>query len=254
MQLDAARRLGADGGPPLQGLRRRAARSRRPHEQADRRHRRPPQRRQVHPLQPHRRRPAGDRVGAARHHARPPLRRRRVGRAAASGWWTPAGWCPTRTTRWTAPSGGRWSSRSTSRTSCVFLVDGKEGVHPVDQAIAERLRRAGRPVLLVVNKLDDLRAQHRASRLLRARLRRSGRRERRDREGKRRPARRGGRAAPARRIPRRTRTSSTSRWWAGPTWASPRWSIGCWARSATSWRRRPGTTRDAIDSLLRYRG
>ena len=38
----------------------------------------------------------------------------------------------------------------------VFLVDGKEGVHPIDQAIAERLRRAGRPVLLVVNKLDDL--------------------------------------------------------------------------------------------------
>jgi GTP-binding protein len=38
----------------------------------------------------------------------------------------------------------------------VFLVDGKEGVHPVDQAIAERLRRARRPVVLAVNKLDDL--------------------------------------------------------------------------------------------------
>jgi GTP-binding protein len=38
----------------------------------------------------------------------------------------------------------------------LFLVDGKDGVHPVDQSIAERLRRAGRPVLLVVNKLDDL--------------------------------------------------------------------------------------------------
>jgi len=38
----------------------------------------------------------------------------------------------------------------------VFLVDGKEGVSPVDQAIAERLRRSGRPVLLTVNKLDDL--------------------------------------------------------------------------------------------------
>ena len=36
----------------------------------------------------------------------------------------------------------------------LFLVDGKEGVHPVDQAIAEKLRRAGRPVLLAVNKLD----------------------------------------------------------------------------------------------------
>ncbi len=38
----------------------------------------------------------------------------------------------------------------------LFLVDGKEGVTPVDQAIAERLRKANRPVLLAVNKLDDL--------------------------------------------------------------------------------------------------
>jgi GTP-binding protein len=38
----------------------------------------------------------------------------------------------------------------------VFLVDGKDGVHPVDQAIAERLRRARAAVVLAVNKLDDL--------------------------------------------------------------------------------------------------
>ena len=38
----------------------------------------------------------------------------------------------------------------------VFLVDGREGVHPVDQAIAERLRRARATVVLAVNKLDDL--------------------------------------------------------------------------------------------------
>ncbi len=38
----------------------------------------------------------------------------------------------------------------------VFLVDGREGVSPVDQAIAAKLRRAGRPVVLAVNKLDDL--------------------------------------------------------------------------------------------------
>jgi GTP-binding protein len=38
----------------------------------------------------------------------------------------------------------------------VFLVDGPDGVTPVDRAIAERLRRADRPVLLAVNKLDDL--------------------------------------------------------------------------------------------------
>jgi GTP-binding protein len=36
----------------------------------------------------------------------------------------------------------------------LFVVDGREGVHPVDQAVAEKLRRSGRPVLLAVNKLD----------------------------------------------------------------------------------------------------
>jgi GTP-binding protein len=38
----------------------------------------------------------------------------------------------------------------------LFVVDGREGLNPVDQAIAEHLRRARRPVVLVVNKLDDL--------------------------------------------------------------------------------------------------
>ena len=38
----------------------------------------------------------------------------------------------------------------------VFVVDGREGLNPVDAAIAERLRTANRPVVLAVNKLDDL--------------------------------------------------------------------------------------------------
>jgi GTP-binding protein len=38
----------------------------------------------------------------------------------------------------------------------LFVVDGKAGVHPVDQAVAHYLRRAKAPALLVVNKLDDL--------------------------------------------------------------------------------------------------
>jgi GTPase len=38
----------------------------------------------------------------------------------------------------------------------LFVVDGREGLNPVDQAITERLRKADRPVLLAVNKLDNL--------------------------------------------------------------------------------------------------
>lgn len=37
----------------------------------------------------------------------------------------------------------------------LFVVDAKDGLHPVDQAIAEKLRRSGRPVLLAVNKVES---------------------------------------------------------------------------------------------------
>jgi GTP-binding protein len=38
----------------------------------------------------------------------------------------------------------------------MLVVDGKAGPHPLDYAIAEHLRRAGKPTLLVVNKVDNL--------------------------------------------------------------------------------------------------
>ena len=38
----------------------------------------------------------------------------------------------------------------------VFLVDGREGVQPMDERIAGMLRKPGRPIELVVNKLDRL--------------------------------------------------------------------------------------------------
>ncbi|HEX9106077.1 MAG TPA: ribosome biogenesis GTPase Der [Longimicrobiales bacterium] len=38
----------------------------------------------------------------------------------------------------------------------VFLVDGREGPQPMDERIAELLRKSGRPILLVVNKMDRL--------------------------------------------------------------------------------------------------
>lgn len=38
----------------------------------------------------------------------------------------------------------------------LFVVDGKEGINPVDQEIAAQLRRSRRPIIVAVNKLDDL--------------------------------------------------------------------------------------------------
>ncbi len=38
----------------------------------------------------------------------------------------------------------------------LFMVDGRTGVHPVDEHVADLLRRSGRPVLLAVNKVDEL--------------------------------------------------------------------------------------------------
>ncbi len=38
----------------------------------------------------------------------------------------------------------------------VFLVDGKIGVHPLDEKLADVLRKTDRPVVLVVNKVDNL--------------------------------------------------------------------------------------------------
>jgi len=38
----------------------------------------------------------------------------------------------------------------------LLLVDGSEGVNPIDEEIAGRLRSSGRPVMLAVNKLDSL--------------------------------------------------------------------------------------------------
>lgn len=44
----------------------------------------------------------------------------------------------------------------------VFVVDGREGLVPADEQIAETLRTTGVPVLLAVNKTDDKRARGRS--------------------------------------------------------------------------------------------
>lgn len=38
----------------------------------------------------------------------------------------------------------------------VFMVDGKEGIVPADYEVAEMLRKAKKPVILIVNKIDNL--------------------------------------------------------------------------------------------------
>ncbi len=43
----------------------------------------------------------------------------------------------------------------TAAAVILFVVDGKSGLTPVDQTLARRLRRADKPVLLVINKIDE---------------------------------------------------------------------------------------------------
>ena len=44
----------------------------------------------------------------------------------------------------------------------VLVVDGREGLVPADQEIAQRVRETGRPVLVAINKTDDKRSQQSA--------------------------------------------------------------------------------------------
>jgi GTP-binding protein len=37
----------------------------------------------------------------------------------------------------------------------LMVVDGKNGLHPIDRRVAEMLREAGKPFIVVVNKVDD---------------------------------------------------------------------------------------------------
>ncbi len=43
----------------------------------------------------------------------------------------------------------------TAASLILFVVDAREGVTPLDKAVAERLRHADRPVILVANKVDS---------------------------------------------------------------------------------------------------
>ena len=45
----------------------------------------------------------------------------------------------------------------------LFVTDAEAGIAPVDHEVADRLRRAKRPVILVVNKADNVRREHEAA-------------------------------------------------------------------------------------------
>ena len=120
----------------------------------------------------------------------------------------------------------------------LFVVDGKAGLHPIDGAIAERLRKSKRPVLVVVNKLDNLESATRsttstasawATRSARSAGVGKGSGDLLDKI----VAVAAGRARRSR--PKRSRW----RWWGGRTPANHRSSTSCWARIAMWWRRRP---------------
>ncbi len=45
----------------------------------------------------------------------------------------------------------------------LFVIDGKEGFSPLDQDVALLLRKSGKPVIVVVNKVDDFVHEHRTA-------------------------------------------------------------------------------------------
>lgn len=44
----------------------------------------------------------------------------------------------------------------TESDAILFLVDGQQGIHPLDERLADVLRKSQKPVLLIVNKIDNL--------------------------------------------------------------------------------------------------
>ncbi len=126
---------------------------------AGRGRRRPPERRQVDPGQPDHRPPRGRRRGRPRRHPRPRRLRRRVGRAARSPLVDTGGWEHRRHAASTCASPSRPRSPSTSPTSCSSSSTPRSAPPTTDETVVKLLRRAGKPVVLVANKVDDQRTE-----------------------------------------------------------------------------------------------
>ena len=136
------------------------------------RNRRPPQRRQVHAIQsPHRHAPL-DRHQRARHHPRPHLRHRATGKAAAFEVVDTGGIVPEDKAGIPGEILRQARVAIENATRVVQVVDGRAGPMPLDQELAQLLRRAGKPPVIAVNKVDT----PQASRGLRRAILRTGRR------------------------------------------------------------------------------
>ena len=120
----------------------------------------------------------------------------------------------------------------------LFVVDATVGATDTDEAVVRVLRRAGKPVVLAANKVDDLRGEADAAGAVVPRPRRAVPGLGPARARHRRPARRGPRRAargPRARLRQRASAArAASRCSAGRTSASPACSTGSPARSASS--------------------
>src|SRR6266478_730037 len=70
--------------------------------------------------------------------------------AAGFGSWIPEAWSPDRSIR------SQVEQAVADSDVLLFVVDIESGIHPIDLEIAQSLRKAKRPLILVVNKADNL--------------------------------------------------------------------------------------------------
>ena len=118
---------------------------------------RPSQRRQVHPGQPHPRRPPGGRAGRAWRDPGPGRLRRQLARQAVH----PGGHrrLGARAQGLAAQVAEQAEIAVGLADAVLFVVDARVGATDEDEAVARVLRRAGKPVVLVANKVDDAKSE-----------------------------------------------------------------------------------------------
>ena len=138
----------------------------------------------------------------------------------------------------------------------LFVVDARVGATDEDEAVANVLRRSGKPVVLAANKVDDARSEADAHVAVVARPRRAGHDQRHARPRQRRPARPGARRAargPAG-APRRVRAAP-----GGADRPAERRQVQSLLNKLAGEQRAvvdpvAGTTRDPVDELIELGG